>query len=172
MKWLTGCSKWLYNMCQIYMDFCRPWWYFFSLSLDEQNDIMFFIKNIHHPFDHFDINDFITFSDINTRFSSSFKLKHTFTNSTSNIITHLLHLGGQSSWHLICANVCVVVNGITNPYYTCILTKDHRVASSVCILEPCDGVIFVIDNRWLEKINNEYRNWKKVAQQRYWSVVF
>ena len=48
---------------------------------------------------------------------------------------------GQSSWDLICANVYVAVSGITNPYSTCTLAKDHQVASSVCVLEASDRVI-------------------------------
>ena len=43
----------------------------------ELNDIMFFIKSLKHPSDHFNINDFISFINSNTRSYSSSKLKYT-----------------------------------------------------------------------------------------------
>ena len=49
----------------------------------EVNDITFFINNLKHPDTHFNIKDFVTFSDSSTRSSSSNKLNHTLSSSTS-----------------------------------------------------------------------------------------
>ena len=47
----------------------------------ELADIMFTVSSIKCPCDHFNINQFISFSSSNTRSSSSFKLKHRLTNN-------------------------------------------------------------------------------------------
>ena len=49
----------------------------------EINDLTFFINSLKHPDTHFNIKDFVTFSDSCTRSSSFNKLKHTksFSNS-------------------------------------------------------------------------------------------
>ena len=39
-------------------------------------DIMFFIKSVKYPDDHFNINDYVTFSNLHTRSSTHLKLKH------------------------------------------------------------------------------------------------
>ena len=48
-----------------------PLMYFFELT-----DLMFFIKSIKNPADHFNIKDFISFSGSNTRSTSHHKLLH------------------------------------------------------------------------------------------------
>ena len=52
----------------------------------EMNDIMFFIKSLKEPCNHFDISRYVTFSSGNTRFASSVKLRHSlvYNNSTRN----------------------------------------------------------------------------------------
>ena len=51
----------------------------------EINDIIFFIKSLKEPADHFDISTFVSFSSSQTRLASHFKLRHapTSTNSTA-----------------------------------------------------------------------------------------
>ena len=43
----------------------------------ELNDLMFFIKSLKFPTDHFNINNFISFSTSNTRSATHNKLNHT-----------------------------------------------------------------------------------------------
>ena len=52
----------------------------------ELNDLMFFIKSLKHPSVHFNIKDFISFSECNTRSSTYNKLIHT--NSPTNSSRH------------------------------------------------------------------------------------
>ena len=52
----------------------------------EINDLTFFINSLKHPDNHFNIKDFVTFSDSSTRSSSFNKLKHT--KSLSNSARH------------------------------------------------------------------------------------
>ena len=51
----------------------------------EINDIIFFIKSLKEPADHFDISTFVSFSSSETRLASHFKLRHapTSTNNTA-----------------------------------------------------------------------------------------
>ena len=56
-----------------------PLMYFFEL-----NNIILFIKILHHPTEHFNIKNYFTFSDLNTRSSTTLKLKHAFAKSLSN----------------------------------------------------------------------------------------
>ena len=61
-----------------------PLMYYFELS-----DLIFFVKSIKDPSSHFNINDFISFSDSNTRSSKHLKLKHNkLTNSSTNSHRH------------------------------------------------------------------------------------
>ncbi len=68
--------------------------YFFEL-----NDIMFFIKSLHHPTEHFNIKDYFTFSDLNTRSSTTLKLKHAFSKSLSNSSRHFYFFRLPRLWN-------------------------------------------------------------------------
>lgn len=67
----------------------------------ELNDVMFLIKSLQHPSDHFNISHFITFSDNNTRSSSSHKLKHAFIKSTSISIRHFYFYRIPRLWNAL-----------------------------------------------------------------------
>ena len=71
-----------------------PLMYFFEL-----NDIMFFIKSLHHPTEHFNIKDYFTFSDLNTRSSTTLKLKHAFAKSLSNSSRHFYFFRLPRLWN-------------------------------------------------------------------------
>ena len=57
-----------------------------SMYILDVNDVMFFLKNLHHPHNGFDINNFIKFVTGHTRLASGNKLLQTRSpeNSTSN----------------------------------------------------------------------------------------
>ena len=58
----------------------------------ELTDLMFFIKSIKYPADHFNINDFVSFSDSITRSTSHHKLLHSkvSTNYSRHFYFHLI----------------------------------------------------------------------------------
>ena len=58
----------------------------------ELNDLVFFIKSIIHPSDHFNIFNYVTFSSINTRSSTRHKLIHRCSSSRTHFHSYFLRI--------------------------------------------------------------------------------
>ena len=112
-------------------------------------DIMFLIKNLNNPSDHFNINDFVSFSNYNTRSFSSFKLKHS-SKSSSTSFRHfyfnrlpgqwnsLLPIDINSSYHSIKSSLTKILwshfDSHFDPHNTC--TYHYQCPCSKCVPLP------------------------------------